>query len=374
MTKQTRWIGTFIIVLVFGAIACQACSRIGGESGDQENTTASTAAEAPSDSEQAGVDTESSAADQDDSDPSADADIEGDQSAAEEADGEQTDETAPAIEPTLIPTDEPIQKSGEDSADETGEDAPADEQNSDVGDTGEDSTDSDSDDTSSTGDSAVASGPSETACDHPYLPLRLGATWTFDNDGEILTWEVIEVQGDEDNAMAILRISVSDITLDSTWSCSSEEGLSSYNFADYGFGDLGADMSIELKSAEGSFLLPADQLLPGATWELYMESTINFSQVAGDETLVVTGDMINVQSNEVVGVDLVEFDGQTVDGIQIQQANAIDLVLNMLGISTEQSFPASNNFNLGKGIGIISQTSISDFGTSTMNLISYNIP
>jgi len=373
MAKQTRGIAAFIMILIFGAIACQACSRIGGESGDQEDTSASSAAEVPSDSEQADVDAESGGADQDDSDPSSDADIGGDQSAADE-DGEQTDEAAPAVEPTLIPTDEPLQESGEDSADETGEDAPEDEQNSDGGDTGEDSTDSDSGDTSSTGDSTAASGPSETACDHPYLPLRLGATWTFDNDGEILTWEVIEVQGDENNATAVLRISVSDITLDSTWSCSAEEGLSSYNFADYGFGDLGADMSIELKSADGSFLLPADELLPGATWELYMESTINFSQVAGDETLVVTGDMINVQSNEVVGVDPDEFDGQTVDGIQIQQANAIDLVLNMLGISTEQSFPASNNFNLGRGIGIISQTSTSDFGTSTMNLISYNIP
>jgi len=378
MATQTRWIATFIIILIFGALACQACSRIGDDSGAQEDSTAVTAEEA-SDANQDDAATDSSGTDEDrtgtDLDTDADSDADSNQSASDDGDGEQQ-ETEPAVEPTLIPTSEPSQESSGGSAEETGEDVTEDDGDSaesDTGDSGDGSADSENSD-SGDGGSTLASGPSQTACDHPYLPLRLGSTWTYDNDGEILNWEVIDVQGDQNNATAVLRITSGDITVGTNWTCSAEEGLSSYNFADYGFGDLGADMTIELISADGSFLLPADQLVPGATWDLNMESTINFSQEAAGETLEVTGSMTNDQNNEVVGLDPVEFDGQTVDGIQVQQANLINLVLNVLGTSTEQDVSASNSYNLGKGIGIINQTSVTDFGTSTLQLISYNIP
>ena len=379
MATQTRWIATFIIILIFGAVACQACSRIGDDSGEQEDSTAVDSAEAASDAEQDEAVTNSSGADEDgtgaESDADADSDADSDQPASDDGDGEQQ-ETEPAVEPTLIPTSEPSQESSGGSAEQTGEDVTEDDGDSaesDTGDSGDGSADSENSD-SGDGGSTLASGPSQTACDHPYLPMRLGSTWTYDNDGEILNWEVIDVQGDQNNATAVLRITSGDITLDTNWTCSAEEGISSYNFADYGFGDLGADMTIELISADGSFLLPADQLVPGAAWDLNMESTINFSQEAAGETMVVTGNMTNVQNNEVVGLDPVEFDGQTMDGIQVQQANLIDLVLNILGTSTEQNVSVSNSYNLGKGIGIINQTSVTDFGTGVLQLISYNIP
>lgn len=384
MAKQTRWIATFIIILIFGAVACQACSRIGDDSGEQEDSTAVNSAEVASDAEQDEAATNSSGADEDgtgtDSDADADSDADSNQSASDDGDSEQAEETEPAVEPTLIPTSEPSQESGDSSsggsAEETGEDVTEDEgdsADSDTGDSGEGAADSENSD-SGDGGSTLASGPSQTACDHPYLPMRLGSTWTYDNDGEILNWEVIDVQGDQNNATAVLRITSGEFTLDTNWTCSADEGLSSYNFADYGFGDLGVDMTIELISADGSFLLPAEQLVPGATWDLNMESTINFSQEAAGETMVVTGNMTNVQNNEVVGLDPVEFNGQTMDGIQVQQANLIDLVLNVLGTSTEQNVSVSNSYNLGRGIGIINQTSVTDFGTDVLQLISYNIP
>jgi hypothetical protein len=75
----------------------------------------------------------------------------------------------------LIPTDEPPQESGEDSIKEFDTDG----------------TDDEGDSTSSSGaddsESSVLSGTSsQSAYDHPYLPLRTGATWTYDSDGETL--------------------------------------------------------------------------------------------------------------------------------------------------------------------------------------------
>ena len=361
MSKQSRWIITFIIILGFAAIACQAVAGGDDESGEQEDSTGSTVVEESSDAEQPAEEAEFTGGSDDISDSVSD----GDDSAAEAVVEEPAEDPAPTVEvePTLIPTDEPPQESGEEST----EDSDA------------DGTDDRGDSTSSSGDDEVESslpsgGSPQSACDHPYLPLRLGATWTYDNDAETLIWEVIDIQGDLNNATAVLRISVSDVVIDYSWSCSLREGLSSFGFVNLGIADLGADMTLEQKSADGYFLLPADQLVPGATWVLNLESAFSFSQEAGDQTISVTGDIITVQNNEVVGADPVEFDGQTVDGIQVQQINTIDMVMSMLGTVLEQGQIVTNDTRFGKGIGMVTQTSVTDFGPATMALISYHIP
>jgi hypothetical protein len=360
MSKQSHWIITFIIILGFAAIACQALAG-GDESGEQEESTSSNIVEESSDAEQPETDAEPAGS----SDDISDSVSEGDDAAEEAVEEEPAEEPAPTVElePTLTPTSEPPQESEDESTEDSDTDGADDEG---------DSTSSSGDDDSES--SALSSTSSQTACDHPYLPLRKGATWTYVSDGETLIWEVIDVQGDLNNATAVLRISVSDVIIDYSWTCSSSEGLSSYGFVNLGIGDLGADMTLEQKSADGYFLLPADQLVPGATWVLNLESTFNFSQEAGDQTISVTGDMITVQNNEVVGAEPVEFDGQTVDGIQVQQIDTIDMVMSMLGTVVEQGQSITNNTSFGKGIGMVTQTSVTDFGSATTGLISYHIP
>jgi hypothetical protein len=185
---------------------------------------------------------------------------------------------------------------------------------------------------------------------------------------------VIDVQGDLNNATAVLRVTADNLILDVNWSCTSNEGLSSYDFANFGLGDLGANMTFEQKSADGHFLLPADKLVPGVTWTINLEHALHFTQEAGDQSIEVTGDMITVQNNEVLGTELVEFDWQTFDGIQIQQVDNIEMVISVLGTAVEHGLTITNNTNFAKGIGMISQTSITDLGTGTMELISYHIP
>ncbi len=361
MSKQSRWILTFIIILGFAAIACQALAGGDDALDEQEEATTSTVVEEPPDPEQPAEESESAGS----SDEVSDSVSEGEDPAAE-ADEEESDEE-PAqtveLEPTLIPTDEPPQESSEDSTEEPDAGAADDEA---------DSAFSSEDDEAES--SVLAGGSPESACDHPYLPLRLGATWTYDNDGEILNWEVIDVQGDLDSATAVLRVTADDLILDFNWSCTSNEGLSSYEFANFGLGDLGANMTFEQKSADGSFLLPADKLVPGVTWTINLEHALHYTQDAGDQTIEVTGDMITVQNNEVLGTEPVEFDGQTFDGIQIQQVDNIEMVLSVLGTAVEQGLTITNNTNFGKGIGMVTQNSVTDIGPGTMKLISYHIP
>ena len=50
------------------------------------------------------------------------------------------------------------------------------------------------------------------------------------------------------------------------------------------------------------------------------------------------------------------------------------MVMNMMGQAIDQSMTIVNTHNLGRGIGIVTQTSVTDFGTDTTELVSYYIP
>ena len=206
------------------------------------------------------------------------------------------------------------------------------------------------------------------------MPMRAGSTWTYSGSEGDLIWEVTDVQGDLNNATANLRITVDDVAIDYTWNCTAGEGIASFDLASLGAAQLGTEFTMEQKSAEGQFLLPADQLVPGATWEMNMESTFQFSQEAAGELFEVVGDMTTVQTNVVVGNDPVTFDGTTVNGIQLEQKDVITMDMNVLGSQVEQTVNVSNLHELGWGIGIVRQSSTTDFGSETIDLVSYFIP
>jgi hypothetical protein len=177
-----------------------------------------------------------------------------------------------------------------------------------------------------------------------------------------------------DSATAVLQIIVDDVTLDYNWTCAAGEGLTSFDFANVGVAQPGVEMTIEHTSAEGNFLPPVDHLQPGASWVTNLESTIQFSVEAEGESMEATGDMTTVQTSTVLGTDPVTVDGKTVDGVQLEQNSAVDMVMNMMGQAIDQSMTIVNTLNLGRGIGIVTQTSVTDFGTDTTELVSYYIP
>ena len=215
---------------------------------------------------------------------------------------------------------------------------------------------------------------SQTACDNPYLPMRPGATWTYQGTEDTLVWEVMDVQGDMETATAVLAITVGDVSIDYRWECAAGEGMASFDFASLGSAPAGVELTIEQVSIDGQFLLPAEELVPGASWTTNMESAISFVQEAEGTTLEVTGDMTSEQQNTVVNADPVEFQGQSVAGLRIEQVNQITMLLSLMGTAMEQAMTITNNQFLGYGIGIVSQTSITDFGTESMDLVSYSIP
>ena len=225
---------------------------------------------------------------------------------------------------------------------------------------------------------ASNSGP-QSACDHPYWPMREGARWVFRSaDGADLTWEIIEVNGDLQNAEATMQMTTGDpenaLTFSYTWECSADGGLVSFDFAGQNFEQVGLDMDMQVTSGTGAFLPAPELLQPGYTWESTLDSTFSFMMAEGDAEMTISGAMTNETTNSITGTEPVSFDGTTVDGLQIEQASDMAMTMDMLGSSTTTDLSMGSSMVLGRGIGMISQTNSTEFGNVTTELVEVSIP
>ncbi len=375
MNNKQYFTTRFMLLMLLLALPVLACSTLSG--GDEDSETAREVDQADSaDTQEGAADSEAGSADEPGEDVQSSSADDAQDSAADTDTGSANSDSAAAEDTTGAdagPTGS--DESTEDTADSDSSDDPR--SGSDESDAGESDGDQDSAPAaggpSPDGWGASGSGP-QSACDHPYLPLRPGATWTYNDGQDTLIWEVTDVQGDLNNATAVLQITVGDVAIDYQWNCAEGEGLASFDFANLGSDANELQMTLEQISSDGQFLLPADQLQPGATWETNLESAFSFSQGEGDVLIEVTGDMVNVLTNEVISTNPVTFDGLTVDGVQLEQADAITMVMTILGNAMTQNMSFVSNYEFGRGIGMISQSSATDFGPSTVQLVSYFVP
>ena len=225
----------------------------------------------------------------------------------------------------------------------------------------------------------------QSACDHPYLPLREGATWTFQtveselSQGEI-SWEVISVEGDLNEATAVVQVSLEanpddtsdDLTLEYAWECADGQGLSSFDFAGNSIAAMSPDITMEVVSGEGEFLPDAPLMEPGYSWQSSFQQTLTIR--APGEDLEMNADMTTEQTSEVLSAGPITAAGVTVAGVQVEQVSDVVTVTEVMGQTLEQAQTMTNLLDLGYGIGIMHQEFQSEFGPSGMDLISFYVP
>ena len=227
---------------------------------------------------------------------------------------------------------------------------------------------------------------SQTACDHPYFPLREGATWTFADsiNGTTINWLITEISGDRGNATAIMQITITggaeEIRLDYTWQCSAAAGIASFDYATLNSINTGpGQITLEMQNAsgEGVQFLPADQLLPGVTWNMTTEGIFRMNLNAAGTALQADGTMQVRMVNIVLNDDPVVFGGHTLPALVIQRDMTIANQINMSGMAIsmpELTFNLRNVATMAYGIGPVSQSTTSDFANEELTLISYEIP
>ena len=219
------------------------------------------------------------------------------------------------------------------------------------------------------GDATAAAAATQTsryaaqsACDHPYLPLREQATWTYAaTTGGPLVVSVSDVAGDMNHATATLTkvangnrdtytatCGPEGIRLDSTWG---DFQGSSWQF---GFGP-----GWERTEATGVWLLPASQLVPGARWMLHNAFASNRGQSTTYDT-----------SLAISGYEPVILAGQSLEALRVDQTFGI--------------LPADNDVNgtgsdwYAWGVGLVKSeaqlTTRGVTGSNSLALQTYHVP
>jgi hypothetical protein len=152
----------------------------------------------------------------------------------------------------------------------------------------------------------------QSACDHPYLPLRLDAQWVYTATEEPVLlsytgpitaqWIVYNVEGDAQHATASLSPYGND-----RFDCSPDTGIAKidYSYLQPGFGTM-----FHL------FLPPADRLQLGYSWSGFNKRGMRLE----GRMSTLSGDF--AETYRVIGNEPVRYQGRTYDGRQILKAAA----------------------------------------------------
>ena len=207
----------------------------------------------------------------------------------------------------------------------------------------------------------------QTACDHPYLPLRSGSSWTYSTTEGTSTWIVGGVGGTADSAEAAMSISVPELVFSTEWTCTTE-GIISYDFGNISIAGMGEVVSMDVIDSSGVFLPAARLLEPGYSWSASYSLAMNFTM----EGLSVDTTTSSAESWTAAGMETVSVPAGTFEAIRVEGTQNFSMsgFMGMGGVDTS----VSSTFWFAEGVGIVRYTSSSEGYTSVAELTAYTIP
>jgi hypothetical protein len=218
----------------------------------------------------------------------------------------------------------------------------------------------------------------QTACDHPYFPLRAGASWTYLSTSSAgsgtWTWAVNSVEGDTTSASADMSWSFvgAEGSVQGTyaWQCDST-GIVSYEFGSLSVGGFGPVGTYQLIESSGTFLPPSQLLVPGYAWA-NAYTTQSELDVGGVSATTTTS---NSENLSVVGADPVTVGGETYEGLQIAFTNSAQFQTQVPGFQVSPTqMNSSGTYVLARGVGFVRWDSTSEGQSNTSELQSFSIP
>jgi hypothetical protein len=219
---------------------------------------------------------------------------------------------------------------------------------------------------------ATAVHVSQTACDHPYFPLRLGATWHYRSSlGLEFDWTVTEVAGDQSRATATVLNSIHDPPYQLHFECG-PEGIISYN-VDYIVNDDSDQPAVfTVQETSGVWLPPAQQFAAPIAWTFVHTVVYDVSPQAGRQRTVFTtraGSLPGVTRPLTIGAET--FDALDVTFMITRDSH----FTNSTDTRHEQRTAV---FTLSYGVGMLhyssEQTTRSGSSAAETSLLSYYIP
>jgi hypothetical protein len=188
----------------------------------------------------------------------------------------------------------------------------------------------------------------QTACDHPYFPLRLDAKWYFQSDLGDYTWTVTDVTGNLQSAEAIMVVEQDATTLTYHWNCD-ENGLVSYDFGNIAMQSQ-ASAQYELLEAEGVWLPPAPQVQSGASWRRAYAVAYDFD--FGTVSTEATADIIETFS--VGALAPVSAPAGEFEALPVEDFGEFSIVVSGSGVTNMEAVVV---YYLAHGVGVVRQES-----------------
>ncbi len=214
---------------------------------------------------------------------------------------------------------------------------------------------------------AAAAGDydAQTACDHPYFPLRQGATWNFSSEGYAYSWTVSAVSGDLNNATATFVMDFEGGSTSFEWTCSSD-GVYSYDVGTFTADALGTVGSYSVTSQSGARFPAAAELEAGSSWTSEYTTTFETS-VEGFSTSFTT----QIQESHSAGaVQSLSTGLGTFDAIPISTTTTSSSTTDFGSFSSASSSVCW----FARGVGMLSCDSDSEGFSSHVELVSYSVP
>jgi hypothetical protein len=211
------------------------------------------------------------------------------------------------------------------------------------------------------GSGGQASGT--TACDHPYFPLRSGASWTY--TGSVpFTWKVDSVSGNEQSATATVTIDSSDTSFTTEWQCSPDGILYSEMSGLAGAGIPGG-VNLNMVSSSGVTLPSASVLTSGGSWNssYTLGVGVDIPGLSGSFG-VQTTETHQAGSPQTVTTDLGTF-----DVVPVTSSGTVS----MSGL-TSFTTDYTSTIYYAEGVGIIRMESTVAGESAALDLQSYNVP
>jgi hypothetical protein len=203
----------------------------------------------------------------------------------------------------------------------------------------------------------------QSACDHPYFPLRPGAKWSYATDvgGGSLTWSVPGTTGEANPAEVNMVWDNGASQGVYQWQCDAQ-GLTSYAFSTPQAGSAGGEMQIS--GQKGVFLPAADKLAPGYTWDFAYQVTYAPQGVNMTIKIVYSGKF------KVTGDAPIVWNNQKYAALQILETSTTDY---------EPAAPGHIEntimYTFAQGVGLVETASTSSLGsTYTLKLADFTIP
>jgi hypothetical protein len=210
--------------------------------------------------------------------------------------------------------------------------------------------------------------PSQTACDHPYLPLRPGATWTYtSSDGYGYAWVVNGVSGDLSNATASVTFNFDTGSISYEWLCSPEGILYDTSAS---ISVEGATFNYTIGNQSGATILSFAQLTPGAQWNSSHTMSITWEAegVSGSSTTDVSETHTAGAAQSLTG-GLGTFDVIPVTSNSTHVSTSL-----FAGQSFTNTLNQTSTVYYAYGIGIIRFEYSSEGYSGSSELVSYSVP